>query len=648
MVRRIPLRAGVLAAGLAAALLAAPAARAHGGRYRGPPGGVQPPDAGMPAPPAPKRGKPPTTPGAGIPTAADIHWATWWGLNRWAYYPERGEIQRRRRAAAVTTGPRSGGPTPMELTEARRAHLARSLIKPFLLEMLDPARGERDTVTAAAMLALAKVHADEAVLELLLKKAENAKATDLEREAAALAVGLLRRTKADQRLDAISLDLARGRLLALVDDDEAPIRARAFAAFSLGLLADQPYGSPFSKGGRMVVKGLVRLLGRTYRHPDLPIALLTALSLHPGTSVPTQVHQDLRRIVAGVPVYKRQWTPIERSHALSTLARLESPGWFLLVMRALVDRRLSRPVQRAARIALGVKATRLSGEERLRAAQGLLRSDKRAPDSLSEGLGHIALARVLRADLDAGSRAVFDETAATRVLLEGAAKGKIPVRGFNVLALALSVRGLRVADPEVGKYVVGVRKALLAGFDRPRGDNDLRSAYVIALGLVEAHEARDRLLTLLQERNAGPALRARVAIALAQVGAGDAETLAVLREVMADTRPLAPRGAAALALALITGAPDSRPLVEDLRAADSQRRQVSAAAALGLLDDPAALPALIAMAREKKHAFEVRALAIAITGLLGDAEDRPSLFRLTLDANYIAGSDALQEAFSLL
>ena len=74
-----------------------------------------------------------------------------------------------------------------------------------------------------------------------------------------------------------------------------------------------------------------------------------------------------------------------------------------------------------------------------------------------------------------------------------AAKGKIPVRGFNVLALALSVRSVRAVDPDVQKYVVGVRKALLAGFDRPRGDNELRSAYVIALGLVGAIPTLDAL-----------------------------------------------------------------------------------------------------------------------------------------------------------
>ncbi|MDF1703075.1 MAG: HEAT repeat domain-containing protein, partial [Planctomycetota bacterium] len=69
---------------------------------------------------------------------------------------------------------------------------------------------------------------------------------------------------------------------------------------------------------------------------------------------------------------------------------------------------------------------------------------------------------------------------------------------------------------------------------------------------------------------------------------------------------------------------------------------------LGQLDDPKALPAVLEVARKHENNFEMRALALAILGLLGDPEATPSLFRLTLDANYIARTDALHEAFTLL
>jgi len=641
-----------LAPGLLAALLAGAlpteVACAHGGRFSGPGGRGMPPDSTMPGPPAPRRGPPPTTPGAGIPTTTgslpDVYWGTWWALNRWAFMPERGAIARRRR---VLTGG-SVGHSREQLSRERRALLARQVIEPFLKEQLDPDRHEKDTVSAAALLALAKVAARGSTLELILGRAEKKAATRLERESAALAVGLLRRSDPARRIDPVSLDLARMRLLDLIADDAVPIRTRCFGAFSLGLLADQGYGSPFSKQGRLVVKGLLARLREPEEGPDLHIALLTALGMQPRASIPGRIYEDLARITNGVQIYKRKWSPIERSHALSTLAHLESPGWVSLLLRALGDRRLPKPVLRAARLSLGAKAARLSPEQRLAVSQALLRCERNAPDALSKGLGQIALARVLHADLRAGSSQLLEKTAVGRVLLEGALKSPITVRGFHVLALALAARGVRSSHPVIEQFIGAASERMLAGFDRPRGDNDLRGAYVIGLGLLEVQAARDRLVGVLTERNAGPALRARVAIALAQIGAGDRAVLDALRAVSTDTRPLAPRSAAALSLSLITGTPLSDMLVAQLREASSQREQVQAAAALGQLDDPAALPAVIALARAHAHNFEMRAVAIAILGMLGDPEEHPSLFQLSLDANYIARTDALNEAFTLL
>ncbi len=648
MLRPLPLLAGLLAL----VLLAAPAgeAWAHGGRFQGPGGRAPPGDPTTPSPSGPKRGPPTVTPGSGIPSTTgslpDIYWGTWWALNSWAYLPARGEALRARR---VTTGERAG-PTIEELTKERRALLARQHIKPFLLTMLDRRKGkrQRDTVTASAMIALAKIDTTDATLELLLRAAEDQKATRLEREAAALAVGLLRRTDAKTRVDAISLDLARVRLLDLIGGAKVPIRCRCFAAFSLGLLADQPYASPFSKDGRLVVKGLLRRLSERHEDPDLPVALLTALALQPRKAIPTQVFDDLRRAVGGVRVYRRTWSPLERAHALSTYVRLRGENWLLLSLRTLGDKRLPQPVQRAARLALGGNAAIMTPDERLDTAKALIRTAKDAPDHLSEGLGQIALARVVQADLRTDATTILEETKADAFLLQKAQKSYVTVRGFHTLALALAVRDVASHHERIQKFVRGARATLLAGFDRPKGDSDMRGAYAVALGLVRAPQARNRLVGVLNERNAGPALRSRAAIALAQIGALDTDVQQGLLDVIADKRQQAPRSAAALALSLLTGTPQSAALVRQLRTAASQREQIAAAAALGQLEDPTSLPAITEVARENKANFELRALAIAILGLIGDAEATPSLFRLSLDANYIARTDALNEAFTLL
>ncbi|MBW2372045.1 MAG: HEAT repeat domain-containing protein [Deltaproteobacteria bacterium] len=629
-------------------LLISAAAWAHGGRFNGPGGRGMPGDPSAPSAPAPKRGKPPVTPGAGIPSTRgampDVYWGTWWALNRWAYLPERGEIMRKRK---IITG--AGEPALREqLDHERRALLARQNIKPFLLDLLDPKSKQRDSVTAAAMIALAKISCTQETLERLLDTAEDKQATLLERESAALAVGLLRRTDPKQRMDPISLDLARTRLLAILKDLKQDIRARCFAAFSLGLLADQGYGSPFSKDGRLVVRGLLQHLAGRHIAPDLPIALMTALALQPRAGVPSSLFEDLRRATTSGNLYRRKWSAIERAHALSTYARLEGPNWVPLMLRSLSDRRLPKPVQRTARLVLGGQALKLSPEQRLHAAEALIESEKKAPGALSRGLAQIALARILNADLHAGCTTILDKTHAARLLQEGATKSLITVRGFHVLALALAARGVESHDEAIQKFVDAAKKRMLAGFDRPRGDNDLKGAYVIGIGMLKVKAAEDRLVGVLGERNAGPSLRARAAIALVGIEAADDPVLEALRAVIADERPLAPRSAAALALSLITGVPASDMLVKQLRAAESQRAQVQAAAALGQLDDPAALPAIIEVAREHKNNYEMRAIATAILGMLGDPEEHPSLFRLSLDANYIARTDALNEAFTML
>lgn len=627
---------------------AAEPAWAHGGRFQGPGGRAPPGDPTTPTPGAPTRNPPVTTPGTGIPSTRgslpDVYWGTWWALNRWAYLPERGDALRRRR---ITTG-EDDGPRIEILTTQRRALLARQVIKPYLLEMLDPARKQRDTVTAAAMLALAKIDTADGTVERLLRVAESDRATPLERESASLAVGLLRRTNPKLRVDAITLDLTRTRLAALARSPDVPIRARCFACFSLGLLADQGYGSPFARDGRLVVRDLLEILQARHKGPDLAVAAMTALGMQPRAGIPSKLYEDLKRAVTSARVYKRKWSYLERAHALSTYVRLRGPSWVTFAFRCVADRRLPDPVTRAARLAIGGNADAFTPDERIAAAKVLIASESRSPDHFSEGLGHIALARVLAADLREDSTGVIEATQAETLLLQRAQKSFVTVRGFHALALALSCRDVDSHVESITAYVKAARQTLLNGFDKPRGDNDLRGAYAVGLGILKVPEARARLVAALAERNAGPSLRARSAIALAQIGALDDEVLAGLRGVIADSRPLAPRSAAALALSLLTGVPESGTLIRQLRAADSQREQFQAAAALGQLDDPKALPAVLEVAKKYEHVFEMRALALAILGLLGDPESTPSLFRLTLDANYIARTDALNEAFTLL
>ena len=227
----------------------------------------------------------------------DAMWQAWWSLNRFAYLPDRTTGR-----AKQTFTPADGEPATRTSWSERRASISRQAVLPFLLRILDPKGSARDDVRASALIAASKIGNDRLVRSLILRWAQDARAAPLVRESAALAAGLLRRTDPALQTDGESLDRLREGLLGLFDDGHAPTRTRAFAALSLGLLADQPYGSAFSKDGRLVVRALWTRLDRPDLHRDLRVALLVALGRQPRLGVPDGVREGLRSVSVGQTV----------------------------------------------------------------------------------------------------------------------------------------------------------------------------------------------------------------------------------------------------------------------------------------------------------------------------------------------------------
>jgi len=73
-----------------------------------------------------------------------------------------------------------------------------------------------------------------------------------------------------------------------------------------------------------------------------------------------------------------------------------------------------------------------------------------------------------------------------------------------------------------------------------------------------------------------------------------------------------------------------------------------AALALGDIRCPSAIPPVVVLAKVPATSDPARAVLLATLGLLGDLETVPSLRRLGVDSNYLARTDALHEALSLL
>ena len=671
--RRLP--AAVCLVGLlfgATVLLAPSPARAHGGRFipPSPPLGP-PPGPKIPAPPAttPTPVAPPTTPPSAppltgpapgtlppapagpfatgptrrtVPVAdANATWQTWWNLNRLAFLPERDAVFARQ----VTTPAERDDP---RFWARRRAEVGAAQVTPFLLGLVDAKAGTRDDVVASALIALGKIARGPAVVDVLFARLEDPRAAQIVRESAALAVGLLRRSDPELRLGAPVLDAVRERLLAAIDDRQVPVRARAFAVLSLGMLGDQPYATPYTKDGRLVVRALWTRLGRPYARRDVPMALLTALGQLPPAGVPDAVREGLRRMVAGKSVHGRRWDGVERGHALTTALRLGGPDRHALLQRVLLRPREDKEVRRAAFLALGVVAPDLTSAERVETAKAVLGALKKARDPLSSGVGHLGLGHLLGADLRAGSADVLVQTRASRILLSEARSGASTTRGFSVLALSVAMHRVEGEDKLLAGFLAEGRDVLLRELTRDVSDPDLRAAYAVAVGVAGLGEARAHLLAIVGERGLDPRLRGHAAVSLGWLGPPGPDVERVLHLALADPIDLDLRRQAALGLALLGGRGAPHQLLRQLESGRTERLLAQVVVALGRLGDLAAVEPLRTYASDDGRSELAQSLAVVALGILVDPEPRPSLLRLTTSSYYPGRTESLDEAYTIL
>ncbi len=624
IMRRLPILGFVV---LALAVTGLPA-KAHGGAFRAP-------------------GAPPSGPGLGpSPVPAAITpgetWQTYWDLNRMGLIPGRDEAARR----GVVTPRTDDEGDPETAWAQRRAKAAREDVIPFLLRMVDPKQKVRDEVRAAALIALGKVSSDPVVHTFFLHYLHDPKSKTLVRESAALAIGLLRRSVAALQQTPADLDMLREALIQVVTDADDELRVRSFAALGLALLGDQPFATSPTKDGRMVVRALWQHFGPKPKNVDLPVCMLTALGMQPAAGMPDAVREGLKEIVVGKPVRGRRWTPFERSHALTALARIGGPG-----VEALLTRVTERPgedaaLRRAACIALGRLARSMDTETRARFAVAIEKSLKRRRDPATSGLALVALARLLSADLGAGKVTVLQETNVTGVLLRSAEKATSVERGYAILALAFAAQGARASGHAMPFYA-RARSLITTGLESGRGDDSMRATYAVGCGLLELEDQIDALVAFVRDTGCMPVLRGHAAVALGQIGRRRDVVVPALLELLGEKRGVLLRVRTAMALALMGGADVRTQLEEELHDADSEYHRAHVVIALGRLGDLRTIPALLELGRNPKANEMSQALAIVALGMITDPEPRPSVLKLSEDANWPAGTQVLYSAFSI-
>ena len=259
------------------------------------------------------------------------------------------------------------------------------------------AKNTPDILRARAFVTLGRTARDPAHTAVLREGASRASGLPARvRAAAALGIGLLRRTRSEWRFDAPVLEACRQTLLEILESKDEKTRTRGHAALALGLLGDQPYA--VRDGARALTARLFSLL-HLRADVDLLVGTLLAIRLQSEASVTATQRGLLRRWMSAA---SNAATGVA-SYAALALGHVGGEGDVAALQKGLrgpVSGDLN--VARSCAVALGQLACRLRGTARVRAVRGLEAGVSATQDRTARHLGLISLAHALAAD--AGQR----------------------------------------------------------------------------------------------------------------------------------------------------------------------------------------------------------------------------------------------------
>ena len=681
---------GALIAALAIPAVA-PDAHAHGGQYRGPGGGLPPglrePHDPVPPPPPPPTGEPPTTPppstpgGRGAPpdpltgqpgqpdtpttdplggngrrkkanaTITADSWVFWYEYNKDTLeelkrhiYALGGSNNSPFGSTLAEAGARTGS------RQATRA-LVKSLVIPTLLWAIDPNNVKHQDIESAAYIALAKATDDPAHVELLQKG--TASKNGVTAESCCLALGMLRRDRSAEQFDAVTLDRVRAFLFGVFEDDKQRARKRAFAAFALGMLGDQPSGSGDYDGSAATTAHLFQLLELPLEHPDLAASVFQAIGMQTPASFTAEQRTLLRDAASKGRIKKRDLQDYAAAHATAALGKIGDPDADLHLLRRLATgHRVGLNVQRAAAIGLGTLGARATPALRREVARDIVNgvAKKRMREQTARNLSLISLAYLVRADVRAEVTDVLGDERVRRFLLEHVQDGRPSERTYAALALGLICRSIgdTMSVHLYNTFSASAREAMRDGLHGKALGKRGRAAFAVALGIAGDTHSVKPLVALVADEKEDAELRGYAAIALGHIGLATRQVKEPIRVALLSRRSERLRQSSAAALGML-GDKEAVPLlVEELAGARSQSTKGQVVVALAKLGDERAIQPLVDSLKDAKEQELTRALACAGLGIVGDINWVPALSSISKNINWRASGDAFNEVLSIL
>jgi len=175
-----------------------------------------------------------------------------------------------------------------------------------------------------------------------------------------------------------------------------------------------------------------------------------------------------------------------------------------------------------------------------------------------------------------------------------------------------------------------------------------RAAFATALGIIKDNGSVKELVEVVSNSKEDQEFRGYAALALGLIGQATQDVLLPIRAALKERRSEELRQQTATALGLLKDKEAVELLLEELRRAKSQNVKGQVVLALAKIGDARAVEPMIKLLKDEKEQDLTRALACAGLGVIGDLEWLPSLSRISLDMNYRASTDAINEVLSLI
>jgi HEAT repeat protein len=603
----------------------------------------------------------PTTTGGTLGDTTDLSlWSWWWEFNKEPFLELRAHLESEPSSTGsdgyyLGHGYRSsrpniiGRPTEADVNERIVPALRRAL-----------ASAQSNDVVTATLVALARIGgdygaADRAALDAELRPYLSDANQEVV-ETATVCLGILGNESSAIFLGELLLDTRTGR--PAVGRGRVSLRTRVFAAYALGLLGARTRREDVR---RYVVHKLVAALQADETPgPDLGVACVLAIGRVPlewareplresGTPAAATSSREAEIATILSILEDSRSRRVVRAHAPIALAGLltsgpeaapellrERVGGVILELFEGKNHR-SRDLRQSSAIALGMLGDD-DGDPIDRAIRsGLVRA---SGDRYTRYLALLSLGRVSGRPGPGPPVALDSER---RRLLAGLARAGAESR-WSALGLALMERGRVAAGRDASP---DVRAALLRRLAEVSSPTDV-GALAIASGILGDAAAAEPLVEKLGSLREDEA-RGFTALALGMIQAREARADVRALVEGATHRPVLLRESA-LALGLLGDRGTTEFLVGRLQTSRSLAAQAALAQALGRIGDRRAVDPLLALLADEEHAPLTRAFAAVALGLVTDADQLPWNTLYSVDVHYAGAPSTLYDrvGFGLL